>query len=101
MKCPIILLIPAILFINSEGDVLPCSYFPLSAGNVLEQPLKEIWEKSELFNNLRSFKDYEGKCGVCKYLGVCGGCRARSYAVTGSYLAEEPYCAYVPANYKG
>lgn len=89
----------SILFVNSDGDVLPCSYFPVSAGNVFEKPLKEIWEHSDLFNDLRDFRKYEGKCGVCKYIGVCGGCRARSYAVTGSYLAEEPYCEYIPANY--
>jgi radical SAM protein with 4Fe4S-binding SPASM domain len=91
----------SICFINSEGDVLPCSYFPMSAGNVFEKSLKDIWENSKLFNDLRNFKDYEGKCGVCKYLGVCGGCRARAYAVTGSYMAEEPFCDYVPLNYKG
>ena len=88
----------SILFINSNGDVLPCSYFPVSAGNLFEKPLKEIWNNSELFNDLRTFKKYDGKCGVCNYLGVCGGCRARAYAVTGSYLAEEPYCNYLPAN---
>jgi MoaA/NifB/PqqE/SkfB family radical SAM enzyme len=27
---------------------------------------------------------------------VCGGCRARAYATTGDYLAEEPYCVYKP-----
>jgi heme b synthase len=91
----------SICFINSEGDVLPCSYFPMSAGNVFEKSLKDIWENSKLFNDLRNFKDYEGKCGVCKYLGVCGGCRARAYAVTDSYMAEEPFCDYVPLNYKG
>ncbi len=85
-----------ICFVNSEGDVLPCSYFPLAGGNVFEKPLKEIWETSELLNDMRDFKSYEGKCGKCRYLGVCGGCRARSYAVTGSYMAEEPFCDYIP-----
>lgn len=90
-----------ICFINSEGDVLPCSYFPEPAGNVFEKSLKEIWDNSPLFEDLRDFRRYEGKCGVCKYLKVCGGCRARAYAVTGSYLSEEPFCNYIPANYKG
>ncbi|WP_022850172.1 radical SAM/SPASM domain-containing protein [Limisalsivibrio acetivorans] len=88
-----------ICLVNFEGDVYPCSYFPLAAGNVFEQPLKEIWENSKLFNDIRNFKDYEGKCGSCKFLGVCGGCRARSYAVTGSYMEEEPFCDYIPQNY--
>lgn len=90
-----------ICFVNSEGNVLPCSYFPESAGNVFEKSLKEIWETSPLFEDLRDFRRYEGKCGVCKYLKVCGGCRARAYAVTGSYLSEEPFCNYIPVNYKG
>lgn len=90
-----------IALVNSNGDMLPCSYFPIAAGNVFETPLKEIWDTSKLFKDMRNFKDYDGKCGVCKHLGVCGGCRARSYAVTGDYMAEEPFCDYVPANYKG
>lgn len=89
-----------ICFINSEGEVYPCSYFPFSAGNVFNEKLKEIWENSKLFKDLRNFKGYEGKCGVCKYLGVCGGCRARAYAVDGSYMSEEPFCDYIPSNYK-
>lgn len=89
-----------ICFLNSEGDVLPCSYFPESAGNVFEKSFKDIWDNSPLFDDMRDFRKYEGKCGVCKYLKVCGGCRARAYAVTGSYLAEEPFCDYIPVNYK-
>lgn len=91
----------SICFVNSAGDVLPCSYFPMAAGNVFEESFKNIWDNSKLFADLRNFRGYEGKCGVCKYLKVCGGCRARSYAVTGSYLAEEPFCEYTPANFKG
>ena len=85
-----------ICFVNAMGDVFPCSYFPKSAGNVFERSLKEIWEDSSLFSELRDFKKYEGKCGVCRYVKVCGGCRARAYAVTGSHLAEEPFCDYMP-----
>jgi radical SAM protein with 4Fe4S-binding SPASM domain len=86
----------SILFISSVGDVYPCSYFPISAGNVFKQSIKEIWESSKLFGDLRNFRNYGGKCGKCNYLGVCGGCRARSYAVEGDYLAEEPFCNYIP-----
>ncbi|GHU84093.1 radical SAM/SPASM domain-containing protein [Deferribacterales bacterium] len=86
----------SIMFINSNGDVFPCSYFPLVAGNVFEQSIEDIWDKSELFEGLRDFSRYEGKCGVCSYVGVCGGCRARSYAMTGSCFAPEPHCSYIP-----
>lgn len=84
-----------IAFINYKGEVMPCSYFPKSAGNIRENSFKEIWN-SPLFKELRDFKAYKGKCGVCEYLEVCGGCRARAYAVTGDYLDEEPFCDYQP-----
>jgi len=85
-----------ICLINVDGEILPCSYFPKSAGNIFELGLKEIWENSELLLSLRDFKSYKNNCGQCEYLKVCGGCRARAYAVSGDYLAQEPYCSYVP-----
>ena len=89
-----------ICLINVDGDVLPCSYFPKAGGNIREKSFKDIWENSTLFKELRDFKLYKGRCGVCEYVNVCGGCRARAYAITGDYLAEEPFCAYIPARYK-
>lgn len=86
-----------ICLIDVDGEVLPCSYFPKSAGNIQETAFKTIWEESELFLNLRDFKSYKGSCGSCEYLNVCGGCRARSYAMTGDYLAQEPFCSYTPS----
>ena len=85
-----------ISLIDVDGNVLPCSYFPMAAGNIREKSFKDIWEKSELFQDLRNFKAYKGRCGSCEYVNVCGGCRARAYAVTGDYMAEEPYCTYIP-----
>jgi heme b synthase len=89
-----------ICLIDVDGNVLPCSYFPKPAGNVRTQSFKDIWENSGLFRELRDFKSYKGKCGRCEYLNVCGGCRARSYAVHGDYLAEEPFCNYIPRRAK-
>lgn len=89
-----------ICLIDVDGEVLPCSYFPKSAGNIEETDFKEIWEDSKLFNELRDFSSYKGSCGVCEYVNVCGGCRARAYAMTGDYLAEEPFCSYVPNKLK-
>ncbi len=89
-----------ICLIDVDGEVLPCSYFAKSAGNVHQQSFKEIWEESELFLNLRDFKSYKGSCGQCEYLNVCGGCRARSHAMTGDYLAPEPFCSYIPGKLK-
>ncbi len=85
-----------ISLIDVDGNVLPCSYFPLPAGNIREQSMKDIWTNSKLFKELRDFSSYKGSCGKCEYVRVCGGCRARAYAVTGDYLQEEPFCNYTP-----
>ena len=84
------------VFISHVGDVQPCGYFDMQLGNVKETPFPEIWEHSPVFRNLRDFSLLKGKCGACEYKGFCGGCRARALAASGDYLAEEPYCAYVP-----
>lgn len=89
-----------ICLIDVDGNVLPCSYFPKPAGNIRKQSFKDIWENSSLFNELRDFKKYKGKCGSCEYVNVCGGCRARSYSVYGDYLEEEPFCGYLPVKMK-
>ncbi|WP_209683389.1 heme b synthase [Methanohalophilus levihalophilus] len=83
-------------FVSSTGDVQPCGYLPTLAGNIREEGFRKIWEESELFNSLRDYELLKGKCGKCSYRNVCGGCRARAYAATGDYLAEEPYCIYIP-----
>ncbi len=81
-------------FISRKGDVQPCGYLPVTAGNIKETPFREIWEDSKLFNDLRDPKKLKGKCGRCKYKLICGGCRARAYAKYNDYLEEEPYCVY-------
>ena len=75
---------------------MPCGYFPVVAGNVRRQPFEEIYLDSPLFQALRDAGRLEGKCGVCEFVRVCGGCRARAYSLTGNFLAEEPYCVHVP-----
>ena len=84
------------VFLSHVGQVQPCGYLELDCGNVREKSFKEIWEGSEVFRNLRDFKKYEGKCGTCEYVRVCGGCRARAYESTGNYLAPEPLCLHEP-----
>jgi len=90
-----------ICLIDVDGNVLPCSYFPLPAGNIFRQPFRDVWENSDLFRELRDFKRYKGRCGSCEYINVCGGCRARAYAVSGDYLDEEPFCGYMPRRMRG
>ena len=83
-------------FISHVGQVQPCGYLELDCGNVKKKSFAAIWEKSEVFRNLRDYSHYSGKCGRCEFIKVCGGCRARAYEATGDYLSEEPLCLYEP-----
>jgi heme b synthase len=83
-------------FVSHVGRVQACGYLDVEAGNIREQPFHRIWQESPLFNRLRDYSLIKGKCGLCKYKMVCGGCRARAYEATGDYLAAEPYCLYEP-----
>lgn len=85
-------------FISHRGEVFPCGYLPVLAGNIREQPFAEIYQESPVFQQLRDLSQLEGKCGKCPFVHRCGGCRARAYSVTGNYLAEEPYCTYSPGS---
>jgi radical SAM protein with 4Fe4S-binding SPASM domain len=85
-----------VLFVGHQGDVFPCGYLPVRCGNVLEDKLSDIWYNNPDLARMRDSSRLEGKCGVCGYRQVCGGCRGRAYAATGNYMAEEPFCAYVP-----
>lgn len=85
-----------VCFVSHKGEVYPCGYLPVSAGNVRHMLFRSIWEDADVFRVLRDESCLEGKCGVCEFTGVCGGCRARAYGETGNYLGEEPYCVYEP-----
>jgi radical SAM protein len=84
------------VFISHRGEVFPSGFLPLSAGNIREQSLSKIYRESPLFRALRDSKNLQGKCGDCEYREVCGGSRARAFAVSGSPFAEEPCCVYHP-----
>ena len=84
------------VFISHRGEVFPSGFLPLSGGNVREHSLAKIYRESPLFRALRDSANLKGKCGVCEFREVCGGSRARAYAVTGSPFAEEPCCVYEP-----
>ncbi|MCX8153563.1 MAG: radical SAM protein [Candidatus Bathyarchaeota archaeon] len=99
--------------VYANGDITPCPYLPIKLGNIREKSFKEIWFGSDLFKALRDFNALKGKCGICEYKVLCGGCRARAYGlssdfidycgdlhepadVKGDYLAEDPWCIYQP-----
>jgi radical SAM protein with 4Fe4S-binding SPASM domain len=79
--------------ITPEGDVTPCPYLPLVAGNVRKAPFSEVWRNAPLFQRLRT-EAPGGKCGPCDFRDLCGGCRARAFALKGDLLAEDPWCGY-------
>jgi radical SAM protein with 4Fe4S-binding SPASM domain len=82
------------VFIRPNGEAYPSRFLPLSAGNVTKEPLAEVYRDSPVFRSLRDSSQLKGKCGRCKFREVCGGSRARAYAMTGDLFAEDPACAY-------
>jgi heme b synthase len=83
-------------FISHTGQVQPCGFLELDCGQIKKTPFPDIWANSPQFLALRDQSRYEGKCGVCEYHKVCGGCRARAHTMKGNYLMEEPLCTYTP-----
>ncbi|MFW6011185.1 MAG: heme b synthase [Desulfosalsimonas sp.] len=83
-------------FVSHRGIVQPCGFLDLNCGDVTRNSFADIWRDSEIFESLRDFDRLKGKCGLCEYKRVCGGCRARAYEATGDWLAEEPLCTYQP-----
>jgi len=87
------------MFISHVGNVYPSGFLPIHAGNIRETPLAEIYREAPIFKALRDSSRLEGKCGACEYKEICGGSRARAYALTGDPLAQEPCCIYQPKSW--
>ncbi len=85
-----------VVFVSHRGEIFPCGYLPLEAGNIRREPFQKIWEQSPLFTDLREPDLLGGKCGICEFKRICSGCRARAYGMTMDYLGEEPFCTYEP-----
>lgn len=90
----------AVCFISHQGEVYPCGYLPVIAGDLRRQSFAEVWESSPVFAALRDPDNLGGKCGACEFRKICLGCRARAFAATGNYLEEEPFCSYQPRGYE-
>ena len=87
------------VFVSHTGDVFPSGFLPVAAGNLRRQRLSAIYRESPLFMDLRDTAKLEGKCGVCEFKEICGGSRARAYALSGNPHGEEPCCIHVPKGY--
>ncbi len=81
--------------IDPEGNVTPCPYMSLNIGNIKEQSLTTIWEHAKELKILREGR-YRGRCGICEYSEICGGCRARALVEKGDILEEDSLCDYEP-----
>lgn len=84
-------------FVSNTGKVQICGFLDVECGDIKEEPFSKIWDTSKVFQEMRAWDDYNGRCGYCEYRWVCGGCRARAYAFTGNYLDEEPFCTHEPS----
>ncbi|OIQ76124.1 antilisterial bacteriocin subtilosin biosynthesis protein AlbA [mine drainage metagenome] len=87
------------VFISHVGEVYPSGFMPLSAGNVRDHSITEIYRTDELLTGLRDPDLLTGKCGECEYRSLCGGSRSRAYGITGDAYASEPWCNYEPGSF--
>ena len=87
--------------IRPNGDVTPCPYLPVFAGNLRQATLSDLWTSSELFGDIRRRSMLGGRCGSCEMNAHCGGCRARAYGMTGDLMAEDPLCTHTPGRFAG
>ncbi len=87
------------VFISHIGKVYPSGFLPIEGGDLHNDTLAHIYQESPIFVKLRDSDQLHGKCGACEFRNICGGSRARAYAVTGDVMAEEPCCIYQPRGY--
>ena len=88
------------VFVDHRGEIFPSGFLPLSGGNVRTDDLVEVYRHHELFQRLRDPEALKGKCGACEFKKVCGGSRARAYAMTGDPLEADPFCVHQPARWR-
>ena len=84
------------VFISHTGEIHPSGFLPVRAGNVRRDDLVQVYREHPMFKALRDPNALRGKCGACEYRTVCGGSRARAWALTGDWLESDPSCAYQP-----
>ncbi|MEK7388110.1 MAG: TIGR04053 family radical SAM/SPASM domain-containing protein [Elusimicrobiota bacterium] len=83
-------------FVDFQGEICPSGFLPIPAGNIRRDRLADVYRESRLFRELRDPQALKGKCKVCEFSRICGGSRARAYAMTGDWLETDPFCAYEP-----
>lgn len=84
------------VFISHRGEIQPSGFLNVPCGNVWTHNLLDVYRNHRVFRELRDPARLGGKCGRCEYRKICGGSRARAFATTGNYLAEDPTCCHRP-----
>ena len=87
--------------ISPEGNLTPCPFIEETVGNLKISSFKDLWQNAPLMAQLRNRKQLEGRCGTCEFSAMCSGCRARAFAGTGNYMAQDPSCDYEPGKHGG
>jgi AdoMet-dependent heme synthase len=86
--------------VTENGDYRPCGFHEeYRLGNVKDKTLTDVWnelQNSELHLKLRDKSNLKGRCGVCEYREICGGCRTRAQYYTGDLFESDPACNYIP-----
>ncbi len=85
-----------VMFVSHVGEIYPAGFLPITCGRFPQDSLVDTYQHHEVFRALRDPDQFHGRCGHCEYRYVCGGSRARAYALTGDYLATDPDCAHIP-----
>jgi len=85
-----------IMFVSHTGEIYPAGFLPLWCGRFPQDSVVDVYRNHPTFRALRDPDGFKGRCGICEYRYVCGGSRARAYAVTGDPLETEPDCVYIP-----
>ena len=88
-----------IMFVSHTGEIFPAGFLPLCCGRFPKDSVVDAYQHHPIFLALRDPDHFKGRCGICEFRHVCGGSRARSYALTGDYLESDPDCGYVPRMY--
>jgi radical SAM protein len=85
------------MFISHLGEIMPSGFLPISAGDVRNDDVVDVYRNASIFRDLRDYSKLKGKCGICDFRDVCGGQRGRAFGITGDYLETDPSCLYEPA----
>jgi radical SAM protein with 4Fe4S-binding SPASM domain len=85
-----------VMFVSQIGEIFPAGFLPLCCGRFPDNSVVDVYQNHPTFRALRDADAFKGKCGYCDYRQICGGSRARAFAVTGDALESEPDCVYEP-----